>query len=104
MTAKVYGGVHTLPIFGFESVTSYKETHVLDWCVHTADDACFTGNTSHGSYTIFRSAFRSQFSLLIVLHYFSDMLQLVSVASIGFILETPLAISAYIFCIGQKNL
>ena len=30
LTAKVYRGVHTLPSFGFEPVTSEEETHALN--------------------------------------------------------------------------
>ena len=35
LTAKVYGGIHTLPPSGFELVTSQEETHVLNHQVHT---------------------------------------------------------------------
>jgi len=35
-TAKVYGGIHTLPPFGFELVTSIEETNVINNDIKTS--------------------------------------------------------------------
>ena len=35
LIAKVYKGVHTLPPYGFEPMTSYEETHVFNRWSHT---------------------------------------------------------------------
>jgi hypothetical protein len=44
LTAKVYGGIHTLTSFGFEPVTSKEETHATGSRVYCSDQKRHTGS------------------------------------------------------------